>query len=341
MATVSAKGPEPPGTTRPVQGPHSVEDCNFALVHHWLLNMAGGERVCEALCELLPIERIYTLFAEPDKLTPTLRSRRITTGFLQKIPLATKYHRLFVAAFPLAVESFDLREYDIVISSDAGTAKGVLTLPETFHVCYCHSPIRYAWNMTHEYSEGYGPITKAALSLIMHYLRLWDFSASARVDHFIANSGAVRNRIIKYYRRNADVIYPPCNVEGMVPAEGCGEYYLCAGRLVGYKRFDLAVEAFNRNGLPLLVVGDGPELNKLKAIAKKNVDFVGWVSAEELASIYRGCRALVFPGEEDFGIVPVEVQACGRPVLALGKGGALESVISERTGLFFFRQTPE
>lgn len=318
-----------------------IDQFNVALVHHWLLAMAGGERVCEAICEIVAKPDIFCLLADPRRLSAILKSGSITTSFIQNLPLSHKYYRYYAPLFPIAVELFDLRPYDLVISSDSSVVKGVLTRPDSCHICYCHSPMRYAWNMFQEYAEGGSPLKRVLMSPAMHYLRLYDHAASARVDHFVANSRVVRDRIRKYYRRDAKVIYPPCEVERFAISPKVSDYYLCVGRLVGYKRLDIAVRAFTMSGRRLVIVGEGPDEARLKAMAGRNIEFLGWASDAELASLYGECRALVFPAEEDFGIVPVEAQASGRPVIALGKGGALESIIPNETGMLFYEQTPE
>lgn len=318
-----------------------LEECRSALVHHWFLTMAGGERVCEAVCEILDAPDLFSIVADPDSLSDTLKRSTLTTSFVQHVPGARTWYRYYAWMFPLAVEHFDLSGYDLVFSSDANTVKGVMTNPETCHVCYCHSPMRYAWNLFHEYRRTPNPLKSWIISLTMHYLRIWDYCAAARVDYFVANSQTVRRRIASYYRRDARVIYPPCDVERFYFAERIDDYYLLVGRLVDYKKADLAVQAFGRTGRRLLVVGRGPQLNKLKAIAETNIEFLDSVDDRQLADLYSRCRALIFPGEEDFGIVPVEAQASGRPVIAYAKGGALETVVSGKTGLFFSRQTPE
>jgi glycosyltransferase involved in cell wall biosynthesis len=317
-----------------------LEDCRAAVVHHWLLSMTGGEKVCEAVCEMLGSPDVFCLLAQPSRLSTGLTRCAITTSFVQKLPLSFTHYRYYAWLFPLAVESFDLRPYDLVITSDANTMKGVITRPETCHICYCHSPMRYAWNMFQDYVQELGRVKGLAMALVMHYLRLWDYAAAARVDHFVANSRTVRNRIRKYYRRDATIIHPPVDVDRFQEAGTCGDYYLCLSRLVGYKRIDVAVDAFSQNGRHLVVVGKGPEAENLKARAAKNVEFVGAVSDAERDALYLGCKAFVFPGEEDFGIVMAEAQAAGKPVIAYGKGGATEIVVPDRTGLWFMEQTP-
>ncbi len=297
-----------------------LEGCKTAVVHHWLLGMTGGEKVCEAVCEMLGSPDIFCLLAQPSRLSAALNRCAIKTSFVQKLPLSLTHYRNYAWLFPLAVESFDLRPYDLVITSNANTMKGVITRPETCHICYCHSPMRYAWNMFQDYAHGIGRVKELAMSLVMHYLRLWDYAAAARVDHFVANSRTVRNRIRKYYRRESTIIHPPVDVDRFHEGGTSGDYYLCLSRLVGYKRIDVAVDAFSQSGRRLVVVGKGPEAENLKSRAAKNVEFVGAVSDEERDALYLGCKAFVFPGEEDFGIVMAEAQAAGKPVIAYGKG---------------------
>jgi glycosyltransferase involved in cell wall biosynthesis len=318
-----------------------LEECRSALVHHWFFTMAGGERVCEAVCEILEKPDLFAIVADPGSLSETLKRSTLTTSFVQQVPGARKWYRYYTWMFPLAVELFDMSGYDLVISSDANTVKGVVTNPETCHVCYCHSPMRYAWNLFHDYRRVPNPLKSAIISLTMHYLRLWDYCAAGRVDYFVANSQTVKRRIATYYRRDSKVIYPPCDVERFSISPEIDDYYLLVGRLVDYKKADLAVRAFGRSGRRLLVVGRGPQLKNLQAIAGPNVEFLDRVDDRQLADLYSRCKALIFPGEEDFGIVPVEAQAAGRPVIAYGKGGALETVASGKTGLFFLEQTVE
>ena len=312
-----------------------VSELKSALVHHWFVVPSGGEQVCESLCDVLDRPDFFTLVCDPDQLTPRLCQCRQMTSFLQKLPNARRWYRYYALLFPLAVEQFDLNPYDLVVSSDSSVVKGVITRPETCHVCYCHTPIRWAWNMYQDY-RGTG-LYRRVFALGMHYLRMYDLAASRRVDYFAANSHNVKKRIWKYYRRSATVIHPPVDVERFSISSTPDDYYLFAGRLVGYKRADLAVAAFTQNGRKLVVAGSGPQEKRLKAMAGKNVEFVGWQSNDELAKLYARCRALVFPADEDFGIVPVEAQASGRPVVALGRGGALETVIPDETGVFFDR----
>ena len=312
-----------------------------ALVHHWLLRMTGAERVTEAICEALGSPDLYCVVANHQRLSPFLRSQVIRASFLQRFPGALKHHPFYAGLFPLAIELFDLNEYDLVVSSDASTAKGVITRPEACHICYCHSPMRYVWNLFHQDLNRCGSMFRPFAALWAHYMRLWDYSASARVDYFIANSRAVRARILKYYRRDAYVIHPPCDVNRFRVSESNDVYYLCVGRLVGYKRFDLAVEAFNTNGKHLVIAGEGSECHRLKKRARGRIDFLGWVPEDELIELYARCKALILPGEEDFGIAPIEAQASGRPVIAYGAGGVLDTVVPGETGIFFQQQSAE
>ena len=282
--------------------------------------MRGGEKVLESLCRLLPQADIFTLFYEPARVSETIRARKVTASFLN--PLRRMYRGL-LPAMPLALESFDLRGYDLVISSESGPAKGVLVPAHARHICYCHSPMRYLWELypayLHEWTRSRWK--RACIAPVASYLRLWDYATAARVDRFVANSANVQQRIRRAYRRESDVIHPPVDVGGFYwkPSEG---YLLAVSELVAYKRMEDAVRA----GMRLKVVGDGPEFKRLKAGAGANVEFCGRVADAELRELYAGCRALVMPGEEDFGIAMVEALASGKPVVALGRGGACEIV---------------
>lgn len=325
----------------------------IAIVHYWFVSRRGGERVIDALCELFPQADLFALIADPSGLSPLMRKHKLTTSFLQKVPGARKFHRFMLPLYPLAVEQFDLRGYDLVISQESGPAKGVLTDPDTCHISYCHTPMRYIWDFYHDYKNrsGLGRTKKALFSLTAHYARIWDQQSAARVDCFLAGSQNAARRIRKYYRREAEVIYPPVDVVGAEPSNQIEDYYLSVGQLVSYKRFDLAIEACNKLGRQLHVVGVGEEYKRLKRLAGPTVKFLGSLSDAELWKQYANCRALLFPGEEDFGIVPVEAQAFGRPVIAFGRGGALETVIGlstlgavqpeQSTGVFFSEQSLE
>ena len=318
----------------------TLGNLRVALVHHWLVRMRGGEKVLEALCQIFPQADIYTLVFDPSEIPASIRQHRITTSWIQKLPWAKKYYTQYLPFFPFAIEQFELSGYDLVISSEAGVSKGVLTRPETCHICYCHTPLRYAWSAYHIYLQAVrSPFRRRLIPFVMNYLRLWDWVSSSRVDYYIANSQNVANRIRKYYRREAPVIYPPVATTDFGQAGAIEDYYLAVGQLVPYKRFDLAVDAFNQLGRPLLIVGDGPEYSRLQRKAGKNIKLLRRTSDEKLKECLSGGRALIFPGEEDFGMIAVEAHACGRPVIALARGGALEIVIPELNGIFFAEET--
>jgi len=309
-----------------------------AIVHYWLLNMRGGEKVVESLCRMLPGAEIFTLFYEPERVSPLIRSHRVTTSFLNPL---RKYYRSLLPLMPMALEHFDLRGYDLVISSESGPAKGVLTSSNTRHVCYCHTPMRYLWELYPAYLHDWtrSKWKRGLMAPLANYLRLWDFASAARVDEFIANSENVRNRIWKTYRRESSVICPPVAVESFCwkPSEG---YYLMVSELVAYKQLDYAVACFARSGRKLKVVGDGPEYRRLKGLAGENVEFCGRTSDSDLHELYSRCCAFVMPGEEDFGITPVEALASGKPVIALGRGGVRETVPTRDPEAGFFYPDP-
>jgi glycosyltransferase involved in cell wall biosynthesis len=303
-----------------------------AIVHYWLLNMRGGEKVLEALCRLLPDADVFTLFYDPDKVSPAIRRHNVQTSFLQPL---RKHYRSLLPLMPLALETFDLREYDLVVSSESGPAKGVITSSRTRHVCYCHTPMRYLWDLYPAYcNEWTHPRWKRTLiAPLASYLRLWDYASAARVDDIVANSENVRKRIWKTYRRESCVVRPPVAVDRFYwrPAE---DYCLIVAELVPYKRIDAAVRAFNRSGRPLRVVGDGPEYKALKRAAASNIEFCGRVGDAELRDQFARCRAFLVPGEEDFGIATVEALASGKPVIAWARGGSQE-IVPEFGGLLY------
>lgn len=312
-----------------------------AIVHYWLVSMRGGEKVLEALCQLFPQADIFTHVYDPGKVSETIRGHKIVTTFINSLPRARRYYKHYLPLMPLATEQIDLRGYDLIISSESGPAKGIIPPAGAVHICYCHSPMRYVWNMFHDYREHAGFLRRLLMPPLCHYVRTWDAVASMRVDHFIANSATVATRIEKYYRRDATVIHPPVNVEQFesVPAGEVEDYYLMAGELVTYKRPELAVEAFNAMGRRLIVIGGGEMLAEVRKRAGPTVTIMGQQPFAVLRHHYARCRALIFPGEEDFGIVPVEVMASGRPVIAYGRGGATETVTPGLSGLFFKEQT--
>lgn len=315
-----------------------------ALVHYWLVGMRGGEKVLEALCRLFPDADIFTHAYDPARVSPLIRSRRVRLTSVGRLPFATRLYQSYLPLMPRALEELDLTGYDVVISSESGPAKGVIAPPDARHLCYCHSPMRYLWDHFHVYRAGAGPLTRALMPPLAHRLRQWDVTSAARVDGFAANSRFVARRIEKYWRREASVVAPPVAVADFAPAPTgeVGDFYLWAGELVGYKRPDLLVEAFRRSGRRLVVIGGRDRaVRRLRAVAGPATTFLGPVPFDVLRAHMARCRALVFPGEEDFGIVPVEVMASGRPVIAYARGGALDTVVDGRTGILFPDQSVE
>jgi glycosyltransferase involved in cell wall biosynthesis len=332
-------------------GVASLRKLRIAIVHYWFVNRRGGERVVEAMAKMFPEADLFSLVVDPEKLHSSLRERSIKTSFLQKVPGGRRWHRHMLPLYPLALEQFDLNGYDLVLSSESGPAKGVLTNSRTCHVCYCHSPMRYLWDFYQNYKNGrsLGVLSRPVFLLASHYLRMWDAASAQRVDHFVANSGTVAARIQKHYRRDAVVIHPPVDVRAGYLASRIEDYYLFAGQLADYKRADVAIEACNRLGRRLRIVGEGEQYKTLRRLVGPSITFCGPLSDQELHEQYAHCRALIFPGEEDFGIVPVEAMSFGRPVIAYGRGGATEtvrgfsprdsSVAATSSGLFFHEQT--
>jgi glycosyltransferase involved in cell wall biosynthesis len=320
-----------------------------AIVHHWFISFAGGERVVDTIATIFPTADIFTLFLDRQKISPVLREHKITTSFLDRTPTARRAHRHFLPLYPLAVEMLNLSGYDLVITSDSGPMKGVLTDPDSTHICYCHSPMRYIWDGHSAYLRAMPPVMKTIFGLASHYVRNWDYSAAQRVDHFVANSNYVAGRIRKYYRRRSTIIHPPINTSKSFVVGKHEDYYLAVGRLVPYKRIDVVIGACGKVGRKLVIVGDGPEMRRLKKISPRNVEFLGEVSESRLGNLYAHCRALLFAADEDFGMVSLEAQSYGRPVIAFGKGGSLETVIGTYTpgrtedraftGVFFREQT--
>lgn len=314
-----------------------------AIIHDWLTNMGGAEQVVINLKKCFEDAPIYTTFYTPDNLNDELKNINVHTSSLQKKNKKVIDHKKYFPFMPMAFEKFDLNDYDLVISSSSSCAKGVLTKPGSIHICYCHTPMRYAWEKREEYTEGMGRFKKKLVNILLHYMRIWDVVSSNRVDYFIANSNEVKKRIEKHYKREAIVINPPvrCNLFNM--SDNDGDYYLVLSRLVTYKRFDLAVKACKELNKKLVIIGEGPEKENLEKIANgnKNIKFLGRQPDEVVKKYMSECKALLYPGEEDFGIVPVEANASGRPVIGYGKGGILDSIIDGKTGILFHKQTVE
>jgi glycosyltransferase involved in cell wall biosynthesis len=335
------------------QSMESLQRARIAIVHYWFVSRRGGERVVEVMADMFPGADLFSLVVDPKKLSPALQARSIRTSFLQMLPGCTRWHRHLLPLYPMALEQFDLRGYDLVLSSESGPAKGVITDAQTCHVCYCHSPMRYLWDFYHAYKKGrsFGAFSRPAFTLASHYLRLWDVASASRVDHFLANSTNVAARIRKHYRRDATVIHAPVNVQNGYLADRTEDYYLIVGQFVDYKRIDLAIATCNHLGRPLHIVGEGEQYKKLRKLAGPTIVFYGSLSDQDLREQYAHCRALLFPGEEDFGIVPVEALSFGRPVIAFDRGGAKETIrgfypdrvasVESCTGVLFREQSPE
>jgi glycosyltransferase involved in cell wall biosynthesis len=319
-----------------------------ALVHDWLTGMRGGERCLEVFCELFPDADLFTLLYLPGRLSPTIERRRIFTSLLQHLPGVASRYRSFLPLFPWAVERFDLSGYDLILSASHCVAKGVRIPPGVLHVCYCFTPMRYIWDSYDDYfGERAGWVPRHLMPLVAPALRRWDVATSRRVHHFVAISSHVAQRVARCYGRQAEVVYPPVDLFRFNLSEETGDYYLVVSALAPYKRVDLAVEAANRLRRRLLIVGSGQEERRLRAMAGPTVEFLGWREDGEVAELYARCRALLFPGVEDFGITPLEAMATGKPVIAFGQGGARETVVpldqgfESPTGLFFSEQTPD
>ncbi len=308
-----------------------------ALVHDWLNGMRGGERCLDVLCEIYPEAPIYTLFYEKGKLPRSIACHDIRTTWINRLPAVYSRYRNYLPFFPAAIESLDLGAFDLVISTSHCVAKGAKKGKEAFHICYCFTPMRYAWGFFDEYFGNKNFVLRALIRTAVKKLQTWDKKATDRVDRFVAISHHVRHRIKKYYDREAEVIYPPCETDfyTLNPAVARENFYLVVSALVPYKKIELAIEAFAGGSRRLVIIGDGPERKKLESMSSDNVQFLGWKPDEALRDYYRRARGLIFPGEEDFGIVPLEAQACGCPVIAYGVGGALETILEEKTGTFF------
>jgi len=314
-----------------------------ALLHDYLNQAGGAERVLLALSELFPDAPIYTLIHDKKRLTG-FDDKSIKTSFLQKMPFASSKIRWYLPLMPVAVEQLDLSDYDVVISSSSALIKGIITHPHTLHICYCYTPTRYLWSDTHQYPKDIpeGKLVKHILPHFLNKLRIWDHQAAQRVNHFIAQSNFISQRIKNYYNRDSSaIIYPPTDTENFYISDQVSDYYLLISRLKPYKKVDLAIKAFNKLNIPLKVIGIGEEAKKLQKIAKPNIEFLGHLSEEEKRKILSQCLGLIHPQEEDYGLTPIEAMASGRPVIAYGAGGALETVIDGKTGKLFTEQSWE
>ena len=319
-----------------------------ALVHDWLTGLRGGEKVLDVFGQLFPTAPIFTLLYNRGSVSPSIEAHPVFTSFIDRLPGKKSKYRHYLPLFPLAIEQFNFKDFQLILSSSHCAAKGIITPPDALHISYLHTPMRYVWDMYHDY---FGPdkaswLTRKIIPWFAHYLRAWDVTSSNRVDWFIANSRHVALRIKKYYGREAVIIHPPVDTTQFQISHKPGQYFLVVSALVPYKRTDLAIAAFNQIGEKLIVVGSGPELPRLKKMARSNIEFVDWQPPQKLSEYYSECKALIFAGEEDFGIVPVEAMACGKPVLAYARGGALETVIEQTnetrqqsSGLYFREQT--
>lgn len=317
---------------------------NVILVHDWLNGMRGGEKVLELFCEMFPDAPIYTLHSQKEKLSDLLKNKKIKNSFIQHIPFKDKFYRYLLPIFPWAIESFKIPEdTDIVISLNHCSSKGIKTPKKCLHLCYCFTPARYAWDLFDDYFAKKSTLFKTIIKPLMTYFRKWDFKTSIRPTHFIGISKHISAKIKKCYNRDSFMVFPPVNTKyyNYTGKETREDFFLVVSALVPYKRIDLAVKTFNKNGLPLKIVGTGPETPYLKTIAKDNIEFVGWGTDEKIHTLYNQAKALIFPGEEDFGIVPLEATSCGCPVIAYNAGGAQETVLPEINGVLFEKQTEE
>ncbi len=318
--------------------PAEWKDLDVALAHDWLTGMRGGERVLELLCQAFPNATIYTLLHDPATVSKTINSHKIETSFLQSVPGIARNYRRFLPLFPAAINSLTIPDVDLLISTSHAAVKSIRTSGHTRHLCYCFTPMRYAWLFYREYF-GNNPLKAAILKPLLASLRSWDKRTACRVDRFVGISEHIQTRIKTFYGRDADLVYPHVDIDRFTPGpDVSGGFDLVLSALAPYKRADLAVRAYNKLGYPLKVVGTGSQYDQLTRLAAPNVELLGWQTDDQILELYRSCRMLIFPGEEDFGIVPLEAQACGKPVVAYGRGGALETVARNISGVFFDSQ---
>lgn len=314
----------------------------IAIAHDYLNQFGGAERVVEVLHEIFPQAPIYTSIYLPHKLPDPFKGMDIRTSFMQRLPFLEKHFKKYLFLYPMAFESFDLSDYDVVLSSSSAFAKGIRKGPDTCHICYCYSPMRFVWRYEdYVEKEDYNLLIKLILPVLLRGMKKWDLKTNKNVDHFIAISNYIAKRIKNLYNATSEVIYPPVSVKAFSLSENISDYFLIVSRLNAYKKVDVAIKAFNKLGLPLKIIGEGPYKQNLMAIAGKNIEFLGKIPDKELPGHYSRCRAFIFPGEEDFGITPVESQAAGRPVIAYRSGGALETVVENKTGVFFDEQNED
>lgn len=322
----------------------SFKNNKVAIIHYWLVTWRGGEKVIEQLLKLYPDADLYCHVVDSavyEKHLGSVHEGQLFTSFIQKFPKATRWYQKYLPFMPYAQEQYDLTAYDVVISSESGPSKGVITRPDALHVCYCHSPMRYVWDLYHEYRKSAGRLTRWLMGPVIHYLKIWDRLSADRVDHFICNSNYVASRVNKFYRRDSFVIYPPVALDDFEVREDKDDFYLVLGQLTHYKKADIAFDAFLNNAKKLIIIGEGELFKPLHSRCPENITLLGKVDFSALKDYLSRAKALIFPGVEDFGIVPLEAMACGTPVLAFSEGGALETVIDGETGLFFTEQSAE
>lgn len=316
----------------------------LALVHEYLIRFGGAEQVLKSFASLFPEAPIYTLLYDKKGMNGYFQDKEIFPSFLQNFPqMLRKRHKYLLPFLPTAPETFDFRDFDVVLSSSSAFAKGIITKPKTTHICYCHAPMLFAHDYYNTYIEEQKkslPV-RAIIKFLMHYIRMWDFVSSDRVDYFIANSKTTQDRIKKFYKRDSVVIYPPADIDRITPQKENKGYFLIVSQLTPYKKIDLAVHAFNKLGLPLIIIGQGPQRKELTKIAKDNIKFLGFLPSEKIYTYYQNARAFIFPGKDDFGITAIEAMAAGKPVLAYRAGGTTETIIEGVTGEFFDEPNPE
>ena len=312
-----------------------------AIVHYWLVGMRGGEKVLESLIDIYPSADIYTHVYIPSKISDKINNQKIFTSFISKIPFSSKFYKHLLPLMPLALRFLNLKKYDLIISSESGPTKGVKKSRNSLHICYCHTPMRYIWDMKSEYMKNLSIIEKILAKLIFPFIKKWDFNTSQKIDKIICNSNFVKKRINLFWNRDSKVIHPPINIEDFHISDNIKDYYLILSQMVSYKRVDIAVDAFNKSKKKLLIVGEGEQYKRLKLKANKNINFLGWIENDKKNKLLANSKALIFPGIEDFGIVPIESMACGRPVIAYKAGGALDYIEDGVNGLFFDEQNYE